>query len=179
MLISVVLVERTVPGFNGLLDAIGRTFSAQLTTAMIDFPLTRSFRASRKQFDAEVLLRELRRLAGSGDEGLTIFIIREDIFAGRLSFVFGLASKNACVLSTARLDPRFYGAVPDIPAAGALFKERIVKEAVHELGHCMGLPHCDDKKCVMVFSDSIVGVDRKGKEFCNGCQKVIKRITGK
>jgi archaemetzincin len=178
MLISLILVGRTVPGFNQLADSLSRAFSAQLTTAMVDFPMTRSFRSSRKQYDAEILLRDLRKFAGSGSEGLTVFVIREDIFAGSMNFVFGLASGNACVVSTARLDPRFYGKPDDLKKAGEIFKERLVKEVVHELGHSMGLPHCQDKRCVMVFSTSINDVDYKGRDFCEGCKKVLKTYLG-
>ena len=58
-------------------------------------------------------------------------------------------------------------------AAGALFRERILKEAVHELGHLHGLSHCDDRSCVMVFSESVEGVDSKGADFCGRCRAML------
>ncbi|MBV9667768.1 MAG: hypothetical protein JO327_06520, partial [Nitrososphaeraceae archaeon] len=33
-----------------------------------------------------------------------------------------------------------------------LFYQRIVKEAVHELGHAFGMNHCRNTSCVMHFS---------------------------
>ena len=46
-----------------------------------------------------------------------------------------------------------------------LYMERAVKEAVR------GLAHCQDTGCVMVFSDSILGVDRKTMQFCERCRR--------
>ncbi len=170
MLISITLIERTVPGFHDLIDSLSKAFHARITTSTIDFPLTRSFRPGRKQYDAEQLLRELRPFGGGGDLG--IFIFREDLFAGELAFVFGLSQGGNSILSTHRLDPRLYGET-DMKKAGALFRERLSKEAIHEVGHSLGMPHCGDRKCVMSFSNSIEEVDFKGREFCGDCQKAL------
>ncbi len=170
MLISITLIERTVPGFHELIDSVSRAFHARITTGTIDFPMTRSFRSGRKQYDAEQLLRELRPFGGGGDVG--IFIFREDLFAGELAFVFGLSEGGNSILSTHRLDPRLYGET-DMKKAGALFRERLSKEAIHEIGHSIGMPHCEDRKCVMAFSNSIGDVDAKGKEFCQSCRKAL------
>jgi archaemetzincin len=170
MLISVTLIERTVPGFRDLLTTIGRAFGARITTGTIDFPVTRSFRASRKQYDAALMLRELRPSGGKGE--IDLFIFREDLFAGEMAFVFGLAQGRSCIVSTHRLDPRVYGEA-DMQKAASLFRDRLAKEAIHEVGHCLGLPHCEDKKCVMAFSDSIEGVDSKGNALCGNCKKAL------
>jgi archaemetzincin len=174
-MISIILIGRTVSGFGNLADSISKEFETPVRAEFIDFPLTRSFRSGRKQYDADALLRELSRFAPPG--GIALFITREDIFSGRLNFVFGLASKNLCIVSSARLDPRFYGAPADA-ASGSLFSARLVKEAVHEIGHCLSLPHCDDKKCVMVYSNSVRDVDYKDAAFCKSCKKVIKTYLG-
>ncbi len=170
MLISITLIERTVPGFKDLIDALSKAFHAQITTSTIEFPLTRSYRAARKQYDAGQLIKEMRPFGGGGD--IDLYLFREDMFEGRLNFVFGLSEGRTCIVSTHRLDPRFYGET-DMPKASALFRERLAKEAIHEAGHCLGLPHCADKRCVMTFSNSIEGVDLKGKGFCENCQKAL------
>jgi len=173
MRIAFVLIGRTLPGFREVMGAVTKEFKAKATTDLIDFPMTRSFRSERNQYDAEVLLKDLRKFAPLGAHR-TVFLLREDMFASRLNFIFGLAMENVCIVSTARLDPRFYGE-KDMEKARELFKERVIKEIVHELGHTMGLPHCDNKKCVMVFSNSIDDVDNKGKEFCKNCAKALYR----
>ena len=173
MQIALVLIGRTVPGFNDIASAIAKEFKAKITTELIDFPMTRSFRSERDQYDAEILLKDLRKFMPLGVDR-AVFMMREDVFAGRLSFVFGVAMGGACLVSTARLDPRFYGE-KNMEKARALFIDRVIKEVVHELGHTFGLPHCDDKKCVMVFSNSITDVDYKGADFCKYCSKALYR----
>jgi archaemetzincin len=69
-------------------------------------------------------------------------------------------------VSLQRLDERFYG----LPARQELLRERLVKEAVHELGHTFGLRHCDDWRCVMTSSHAVDRLDVKGIEFCRVCR---------
>jgi archaemetzincin len=51
----------------------------------------------------------------------------------------------------------------------SLFSLRILKEALHELGHNRGLRHCSDDGCVMHFSNTLADTDRKGPGFCPDC----------
>ncbi len=173
MRILVVLLGRTMPGFHPLLDAISREFGAAVTTELIDEPLTRSFRSQRRQYDAGVFLKELAPAVAS-EADKAVFITRDDLFGSHFPFVFGMAKGKSCIVSLARLDPRFYGPISSPATANALFKERIAKEVVHELGHTFGLGHCRNRKCVMAFSRSLEGVDAKGKSFCKRCKKEIK-----
>ena len=66
-----------------------------------------------------------------------------------------------------RLKQEFYG----LEANQSLFYERLVKEAVHELGHGFGLRHCKNSKCVMYFSISLLDIDIKGRSFCSSCRR--------
>jgi archaemetzincin len=70
-----------------------------------------------------------------------------------------------------RLRQEFYGLKPDEP----LFHQRIIKEAVHELGHAFGLEHCNNQMCVMHFSNSLTDTDIKQNSFCDICR--TKNIT--
>ena len=58
-----------------------------------------------------------------------------------------------------------------------LFYDRILKEAIHELGHTFSLKHCQNKKCVMCFSNNIEEVDIKKSEFCEDCEKMYKYMN--
>ncbi len=67
-----------------------------------------------------------------------------------------------CAIYLPRIRQEFYGLKPDKP----LFYQRIVKEAVHELGHSFGLGHCKNIKCVMRFSNSLSDTDIKTSHLC-------------
>ena len=124
-----------------------------------------SWNQRRDQYLASSLLTELPSLAHLGDRVLGVVDV--DIFAPGLNFVFGEAdiSGKRAVISLKRLRQEFYG----LPRDEDLFRERVLKEAVHELGHTYGLGHCPDPACVMHFSNSLHDTDLKGWNFCSNC----------
>lgn len=112
----------------------------------------------------------LSALPGPEGEDAVLGIVDEDLFVADLNFVFGLAYGRLAVISLARLRQEFYGSSPDPD----LFRERLLKEAVHELGHVFGLHHCDGDECVMHFSNSIVDTDLKGCRYCKRCREMLE-----
>lgn len=114
---------------------------------------------TRDQYRVEVLLKATRQTAA----GRVLGVTEVDLYAEGLNFVFGMAEApgRAAVISVARLH---FG------ADEAVFKARMLKEAVHELGHTLGLAHCRQSKCVMYFSNTLADTDRKGAEFCGECR---------
>ena len=50
---------------------------------------------------------------------------------------------------------------------------RLLKESLHELGHTVGLVHCDDYRCVMCASTSVEEIDLKDEAFCGTCRAVV------
>ena len=57
-----------------------------------------------------------------------------------------------------------------MPTDALLFRERLLKEAVHELGHTLTLSHCEDFECVMAPSHGVEWVDLKTSKFCRSCR---------
>ena len=122
-----------------------------------------AFDAGRGQFDADALLG----LALSVRAEHVLAVTDVDLYAGDLNFVFGIAQPSgvACVISLLRLY---------LDADAECFRSRTLKEAMHELGHTLGLGHCANAGCVMWFSNTLEETDRKGAAYCPRCEKTLR-----
>jgi archaemetzincin len=129
------------------------------------------FRAGpgRQQYDSTAIIQRLERAVDP--DARVLGVTASDLYVPVLTFVFGEAQLdgNCAVVSTARLKEEFYG----LPPRPELLRERLVKEAAHELGHTFGLRHCADWRCVMTSSHAVERLDVKGAEFCRACKKPI------
>ena len=123
----------------------------------------------RNQYYSTAILQAMQPLAQPGARLLAVTSV--DLYVPVLTFVFGEAQlSGACaVVSLHRLREEFYG----LPARDDLLRERLLKEAVHELGHTFSLRHCDDWRCVMTSSHGVERLDVKGAEFCFLCARVV------
>jgi archaemetzincin len=125
----------------------------------------------RRQYYSTAILERLSQTApaASGDRWLALADV--DLFVPVLTFVFGEAQLPGryAVVSTHRLREEFYG----LPANSALLLERAVKEAVHELGHTVGLRHCSEWSCVMASTHAVERLDVKSAEFCSRCRRAV------
>jgi archaemetzincin len=128
--------------------------------------------APRNQYYSPAILSLLKRRFPE-DSTRAIGIVDFDLWVPGLNFIFGEADPAAgvAVISLTRLRQEFYHLSPD----PELFFSRALKEAVHEVGHTYGLPHCPDPDCVMHFSNSIADTDRKSAHFCSRCRRSLKK----
>ena len=123
----------------------------------------------RNQYYSTAILQAMQALREPGARLLAVTSL--DLYVPVLTFVFGEAQLNGgcAVVSLHRLREEFYG----LPARQDLLRERLVKEAAHELGHTFGLRHCDDWRCVMTSSHAVTRLDVKSAEFCFLCGRAV------
>ena len=121
----------------------------------------------------DLLLRLEERAALLGT--LVLGITEDDLYSPVFTFVFGEArlSGQAAVFSLNRLRPERYG----LPADPELLGSRARREALHELGHLFGLPHCKSPDCAMRFSGSAEEIDLKKDTLCKACIAAVNVST--
>jgi archaemetzincin len=163
----------SVPGPRERLAPLGqalfRTFHLPVRVRAESVDAVSAWDAMRDQYYSSEILRLLQPFAAHGTRVLGVTSL--DLFVPVLTFVFGEAQlEGQCALvSYHRLREEFYG----LPEREPLLEERLVKEAVHELGHTYGLRHCLNWECVMASSHAVEILDVKGTEFCGGCRRVV------
>jgi archaemetzincin len=156
-----------------VLSAVGEGLATALGRALdVSDPLPRpayAYHQRRQQYLSDAILGQLRQMTLPAERLLGLVDL--DLYTSGLNFVFGQASMGGreALIALPRLRQSFYG----LPDDRALFHERAIKEAVHELGHTYGLGHCPDATCVMHFSNSLPDTDFKGKEFCPVCKAAL------
>jgi len=90
-------------------------------------------------------------------------------------FLFGEThlKHRTSIVSTLKLKESFYSREKD----QGLFFKRIIKEAIHEIGHIiLGPEHCNEKTCVMKFSETIEEIDEKSFNLCSACKEKLSNI---
>ncbi len=154
--------QRTI---DALKTELGRTYDAKVT--ILDFqalPKSAYF-APRERYRADKLIDWSDKLGLKSTK--TIIVTSVDISATARGHddwgVFGLGSVggHSCVVSSFRLK----GSLPNL-----------VKVAIHEIGHTLGLDHCPTFGCVMQDAEGTIRtLETENGKFCPRCQ----RIAGK
>ncbi len=126
----------------------------------VDFALD----LDRQQHYSTIILERLASLAPTMAIKI-LAITKVDLFIPILTHVYGEAQLGgkACIVSTHRLNEGLGTSVSEI------FYQRVVKEAIHELGHTFNLSHCRDHTCNMHYCRSVKDVDRKSDQLCRYC----------
>jgi len=133
-----------------------------------------AFHGERQQYHSSEILQRMQSFL-TADCWRMLAIAAVDLYIPILTFVFGEAQVGGpcAVLSAHRLLQEFYGLPPDPD----LFRQRLIKEAVHELGHTLNLRHCDDYRCVMASSHGVEWIDLKESTLCAACRVAATPMT--
>lgn len=153
-----------------------------LTSAFHDFevtpieepyiPRTEAYDEVRGQWRADAVAYGLvtwaRRTHGCGDRCMVLGVSPDDGYVPGLNFVFGIAlpPTGSAAIFTYRLRS----------SSQERYFERVRKEALHEVGHLLGLGHCRVRECVMSFSNSVFEVDLKSEKFCYVCATKLSHL---
>jgi len=139
-----------------LLKKIATNVMAQFSlkvTDPINFKIPDNIKPNlSQQYDASQLIHYIK------DKMKTraIWVIPYDLTLPNRNFVFGSALYyNCCVLSTSRLN-----------------ELEIYKEAIHEVGHVLGLKHCN-LPCIMALSKVATQISLK-HQLCDRCKEELK-----
>jgi len=154
---------------ENLAATLARTFRTPCRIRPETFDIAFALDGRRQQYYSTAIIQRLER--ESDPDARVLGVTACDLYVPVLTFVFGEAQLdgNCAVVSAARLFEEFYG----LPGSEELFRQRLLKEAAHELGHTFGLRHCADWRCVMASSHAVERLDVKGVDFCRSCRRVI------
>jgi archaemetzincin len=149
---------------------IFNTFHLKTRRREFKIDLNKAFDPKRIQYNSSLILQQLI-VKPPPDAEKILGVLDVDLFIPILTFVFGEAQLKGigAAVSIHRLHNQFYGLSENTEVT----TERLLKEAVHELGHTFGLIHCSQPKCVMNASTYAENIDQKSAELCFLCQKSI------
>jgi archaemetzincin len=162
----------------GLLQTLKREITQRLDVScdILPVPLDPlpSFHEERQQYYSSGILQQMQSHIRSQTWRL-LGVADVDLYIPILKYVFGEAQLDGrCALvSIHRLREEFYG----LQSNDELLAARLVKEAIHELGHTLNLRHCGDYGCVMASAHAVEWVDLRGSAFCEACRAELSSLS--
>lgn len=147
-----------------MLVSLGPIFGFKIQVTPLLDDISFAYDMERDQYYSTLILEELAKRAPENCAKI-LAITKEDLFIPILTHVYGEAQLGgvASIISISRL---VENAVTDPFGVG---RDRIIKEAAHELGHTFDLRHCEDSGCIMHYCRSLEDVDHKSDRFCRYC----------
>ena len=151
-------------------DEINRIYGYPTEVLPLLDDLEFAFHPNRNQYHSTAILDQLALKAPV--EALKVLAITQvDLFIPILTHVYGEAQLGgkACIVSTIRLNEGHSSLNTQEP-----FFSRIVKEAIHELGHTFNLRHCPEHTCIMHYCRNEEDVDLKSDQLCRYCKIMLE-----
>ena len=131
----------------------------------------------RGQYNAAIILKTFKSMPF--DEGLdkVIAVMNVDLFIPIFTYVLGEANEGgryalASLYRLARTTERLTASMDQIV-------ERLIKVAIHELGHLFNMAHCLNKHCLMHYSGNIAELDTTSLAFCGYCSEFLAYSIGR
>lgn len=131
-----------------------------------------AFNKDRRQFHSTAVLRRLEALRPRGRDVAVLGVVDVDLFVPDQPFVLGESDREAhgALVSIFRLKG---GDGPPVDSVRLLHRARV--EAVHAVGHLVGLSHCGEPRCAMFLSQDPADSDRKEEGLCPACRSALGR----
>ena len=173
---SQILLQALGPVTSNILKILETTLPKRFISSSfalapsLDLP-SDAFDSARKQFVSPEIISFIQENCRNTPYQKILGICDINAYSGRLNFVFGEAQfgGRSAAIYLARLREEMGDLFDE-----RIFLQRVVTEAVHEIGHLFGLQHCSSSSCVMYFSNSLEDTDKKGSDFCSACKMKIR-----
>ena len=156
-----------------LRPAVEETFRVSCKVLPVRLDPEFAYHGERQQYHSSEIIYRMQSLVAP-DTWRLLGVTSVDLYIPILTFVFGEAQMGGpcAVVSAHRLRQELYG----LPADPELFRQRVIKEAVHELGHTVSLTHCEDYRCAMAPSHAVEWIDLKESTLCTACRTAIAPV---
>jgi archaemetzincin len=153
-----------------LAPALAEAFRIPCALARLPLNPEFAYHRERQQYHSSEILQAMQESV-SIDSWRVLGVTAVDLYIPILTFVFGEAQVGGpCGLVSAyRLRQEFYG----FPQDPGILRQRLLKEAVHEIGHTLDLTHCDDYQCAMAPSHAVEWIDLKESTLCGSCRAQV------
>ena len=128
-----------------------------------------------RQFNASVILNQILAKRVPDDAVLYMGVTCEDLWAGKLNYLFGLGSFKhpVAVMSVCRFDPEFFGRTRKVEDDVWILRRQL-KILNHEACHVFGLHHCVFYHCTMNGCNCLGEMDRAPIHLCPVCHRKLK-----
>ncbi len=163
---------------NGLLESLQAEIPRRLQVRceISDEPLDPivAYHPERQQYQSSEILERVTALA-RGQDWRVLAVTAVDLYIPILKYVFGEAQLQGCcaLISYHRRRQEFSGLGRD----DSLLRQRLLKESIHELGHTLGLAHCQDYRCAMASAHAVEWIDLRGDAICEACRSKIEPVA--
>lgn len=114
--------------------------------------------------DAQEAAKTVNKLNFSSTYRGTIALTKKAIFAGTWFFpeeVYGYTEDSSCIISDYLVKQN-----------SLRYNNRVTHTVLHEVGHIVGLDHCENGKCLMYCCGHI-----DNKYLCDKCKQILKQKT--